>query len=168
MPHTGKTKKTGELDLAELSHKVEQLTSLLSKVPPVVQKLKAAYEAAQEEEDDLLNSSEGEGEENAADDKPTEALAKKGKSNDLKASSWAQLAQLVKEVPPLHEKVSSLVHSLLASGLNESALLKRKENIRRSTRRSGILLKKQPETWMPGYKKCKNHSSGASFPLPGL
>ena len=38
----------------------------------------------------------------------------------------------------------------------------------RSTRRSGIFLKKQPEAWMPGYKKCKNHLSRASFPLPGL
>ena len=54
---------------------------------------------------------------------------------------------------PLHEKVSSLVDSLLASGLNEPALLKRIESIRRpqnckllrrtkkSTRRSRILLK---------------------------
>ena len=33
--------------------------------------------------------------------------------------------------PPLHEKVSSLVDSLLASGLNEPALLKRKENFKR-------------------------------------
>lgn len=54
-----------------------------------MQKLKAAYDAAQGEEDKLLNSSEGEGEENAADDKPTEPLAKEGKSDDLKASSWA-------------------------------------------------------------------------------
>ena len=85
---TGQTKRPGELDLAELSHKVDQLTRLLSNVTPVVQKLKAAYDAAQEEEDDLLNSSEGEGEENAADDdKPTEPLAKKRKSDDLKTSS---------------------------------------------------------------------------------
>lgn len=53
-----------------------------------MEKLKAAYDAAQGEEDELLNSSEGEGEENAAD-KPTEPLAKEGKSDDLKASSWA-------------------------------------------------------------------------------
>ena len=88
--------------------------------------------------DELLNSSEGEGEENAANDKPTEPLAKKGKSDDLKAPSWVQIAELVKEVteneqtkPPLHEKVSSLVDSLLASSLNEPALLKRKESIKR-------------------------------------
>lgn len=37
--------------------------------------------------DELLNSSEGEGEENAANDKPTEPLAKKRKSDDLKALS---------------------------------------------------------------------------------
>ena len=135
---TGQTKTTGELGLAELNHKVDQLTSLLSNVAPVVQTLKAAYDAAQEEEDELLNSSEGEGEETAAGDKPTEPLAKKGKSDDLKASSCAQIAELVKEVtegeqtaPALHEKVSSLVDSLLASGLNEPALLKRKENIKR-------------------------------------
>ena len=83
------TKTTGELGLVELNHKVDQLKSLLSNVAPVVQKLKAAYDAAQGEEDELLNSSEGEGEENAADDKPTEPLAKEGKSDDLKASSWA-------------------------------------------------------------------------------
>ena len=135
---TEQTKTTGELGLAELNHKVDQLTSLLSNVAPVVQKLKAAYDAAQEEEDELLNSSEGEGEENAAADKPTEPPAKKGKRDDLTGSSCAQIAELVKEVtedeqtePPLHEKVSSLVASLLASGLNEPALLKRKENIRR-------------------------------------
>ena len=50
-----------------------------------MQKLKAA----QAEEDELLNSSEGEAEEDAADDKPTEPLAKKGNSDDLKAPSWA-------------------------------------------------------------------------------
>ena len=33
--------------------------------------------------------------------------------------------------PPLHEKVSSLVDSLLAPGLHEPALLKRKENFKR-------------------------------------
>ena len=33
--------------------------------------------------------------------------------------------------PTLHEKVSSLVNSLLTSVLNEPALLKRKENIKR-------------------------------------
>ena len=110
---TGQTKTTGELGLAELNHKVDQLTSLLSNVAPVVQALKAAYDAAKEEEDELLNSSEGESEENATGDKPTEPLAKKGKSDDLKASSCAQIAELVKEVtedeqtaPPLHLKVS--------------------------------------------------------------
>lgn len=79
---TGKTEKTVELDLAKLNHKVDQLTSLLSNVTPVVQKLKAGYDAAQEEEDDLFNSSEGEGKEEAADDKPTEPLTKKRKSDD--------------------------------------------------------------------------------------
>ena len=81
---------------------------------PVAQKLKAAYEAAQKEEDDLLNSS---------DNKPTETLG-------LKASSCAQLAEFVKGAtddeqtePPLHEKVSSHVDSLLLSGLNKPALL---------------------------------------------
>jgi len=48
---TGQTKTTGELGLAELNHKVDQLTTLLSNVAPVVQTLKAAYDAAQEEED---------------------------------------------------------------------------------------------------------------------
>ena len=85
-----------------------------------MQKLKAAYDTAQE------------------DDKQTELLPKKGKSNNYKASSCTRLGELVKEVtkdeqtePPLHEKVSSLVDSLLASGLNEPALLKWRENIRR-------------------------------------
>lgn len=47
-----------------------------------MQKLKAAYDAAQEEEDELklLNASKGGGEENTADDKPTEPLAIKGQS----------------------------------------------------------------------------------------
>ena len=123
---TGQTKTIGELGLVKLNHKVDQLTSLLSNVAPVVQKLNAAYDAAQAEEDELLSS------------KPTETLAQKGKSDDLKASSCAQIAELVKEVtedeqtePPLYEKVSSLVDSLLASGLNEPDLLKRKENIKR-------------------------------------
>ena len=134
---TGQTKTTSELGLVELNHKVDQLTSLLSNVAPVVQKSNAAYDAAQAEEDELLSSSEGEGEENTAADKPTETLAQKGKSNNLKASSCTQIAELVKEVtedeqtePPLYEKVSSLVDSLLASGLNEPALL----NGRRTSR----------------------------------
>ena len=48
-----------------------------------MQKIKAAYDAAQAEEDELLNSSEGEAKEDADDDKPTEPLAKKG------TASWA-------------------------------------------------------------------------------
>ena len=46
---------TGELGLAELNHKVDQLTSLLSNVAPVVQTLKAAYDTAQEEDDKYLH-----------------------------------------------------------------------------------------------------------------
>ena len=134
----GQKKTAGESGLAELTHKVDQLTSLLSNVTPVVQQLKAAYDAARDDEDKLLNSDEDE--DSAADDKATEPPPKKGKSDDSKASSssCAQITELVKEVtedeqtaPPLHEKVSSLVDSLLASGLNEPALTKRKENIKR-------------------------------------
>ena len=54
---TRQPKTTSELGLVELNHKVDQLTSLLSNVAPVVQKFNAAYDAAQEEEDELLNSS---------------------------------------------------------------------------------------------------------------
>ena len=74
-----------------------------------MQKLKATYDAAQEEEDKLLNSSEDEDEENATDIELTEPLSK----------------------PPPLEKALSLVDSLLASGLNEPALLEWKENIKR-------------------------------------
>ena len=38
----------------------------------------------------------------------------------------------------------------------------------RTTRRPGILFKKQPQAWMLGYKKCKNHLSRGLFLLPGL
>jgi len=97
------------LGLAELNHKVDQLKSLLANVTPVVQKLKATYDAAQEEEDKLLNSSEREDEENATDKELTEPVTE----------------------PPPCEKASSLVDGLLASGLNEPALLEWKENIKR-------------------------------------
>ena len=107
---TGQTKTTGELGLAELNHKVDQLTSLLANVAPVVQKLKATYDAAQEEEDKLFNSSEGEGEENATDKELTESLTE----------------------PPPREKALSLVDSLLALGLNEPALLEWKENCQKT------------------------------------
>lgn len=129
---------TGQLGLAELNQKVDRLTSLLSNAVPVVQKLKAAYDVEQEEEDELLNSSEAEGEENTNDDKPIEPFTKKGKSDDLKASCCIQITELVKEVteheqiePLVHEKVSPLVDILLPSGLSEPALLKWKENIKR-------------------------------------
>ena len=80
----------------------------------------------------MLNSSEGEGEENAADDKPTE-------SGQKRATTWKRPLGLVKKKvteneqtePTLHDKVSSLVDSLLASGLNEPTFLKRKENIKK-------------------------------------
>lgn len=74
------------MGLPKLNHKVDQLTSLLANVLPVVQKLKATYDAAQEEEDKLLTSSEGEDEENATDKELTEPLT----------------------APPLREKASSL------------------------------------------------------------
>ena len=96
------------MGLAKLNHKVDQLTSLLANVAPVVQKLKATYDAAQEEEEKLFNSSEGEGEENATDKELTEPLT-----------------------GPPRETALSLVDSLLASGLNEPALLEWKENIKR-------------------------------------
>ena len=105
---TGQTKTTGELGLAKLNHKVDQLTSLLANVVPVVQKLKASYDAAQEEEEKLFNSCEGEGEENATNKELTEPLS-----------------------GPPHETALSLVDSLLASDLNEPALLEWKENIKR-------------------------------------
>lgn len=99
-----------------------------------------------------------------------------------RATTWKRPLGLVENVteneqtePTLHEKVSSLVNSLLTSVLNEPALLKRKENIKRPENckllrvtKAGIPLKKQPEAWMPGHKKCSNHLSIASFPLPGL
>lgn len=106
---TGQTKTTGKLGLAELNHKIDHQMSFLANVAPVVQKLKATYDAAQEEEDKLLNSSEDEDEENATDIELTEPLSK----------------------PPPLEKALSLVDSLLASGLNEPALLEWKENIKR-------------------------------------
>ena len=73
-----------------------------------MQKLKATYDAAQEEEEKLFNSSEGEGEENATDKELTEPLT-----------------------GPPRETALSLVDSLLALGLNEPALLEWKENIKR-------------------------------------
>ena len=55
-----------------------------------------------------------------------------------RATTWKRPLGLVEKVteneqtePTLHEKVSSLVNSLLTSVLNEPALLKRKENIKR-------------------------------------
>ena len=154
---TGQTKTTGELGLVELTDKGDQLTSLLSNVTPVVQKFKATYDAAQEEEDELLNSSEGEGEENAADDKTTEPLAKKGKSDDLKASSCVQIAELVKKVT---EDEQTDVDSLLASGLNEPALLKRKENIRRPENCKLLRVTKvNSEIWDIAQKKTRSMDS---------
>lgn len=50
--------------------------------------------------------------------------------------------------PPIHEKVLSLVDSLLASGLNEPALLKRKDNIRRPENCKLLRVTKvNPEIW---------------------
>ena len=73
----------------------------------------------------------------------------------MKASSCAQIAELVKEViedeqtdPPLLEKVSLLVDSLPATGLNEPALLKWEENIRSAGNcKLFRLTKVQSEIW---------------------
>ena len=52
----GQKKTAGESGLAELTHKVDQLTSLLSNVTPVMKQLKAAYDTAREDKDKLLHS----------------------------------------------------------------------------------------------------------------
>lgn len=76
----------------------------------------------------------------------------------------------------LRGKVSSLVGSPLATSHSSSNGKKplRGQKIanfsmwQRTTRRHGILFKKQPQAWMLGYKKCKNHLSRGLFLLPGL
>ena len=127
------TSATGALGLAELSQEIDQLATMMKSVTPVVKELKTAYGVAKQEDDP--NSTAGEEDENAVGGEPP---AKKGKSDDSETPVSVLVDGLVQEVTedeqpdkPLNEKISSVVDSILASGLNEQVQVKRKEKIKR-------------------------------------
>ena len=122
----GKTEKA-EATLEELNHKVAELAEIMNSFAPVVKELKGAYDAAQQQ--DGASISDGEIKDDLPNDEATDLLpaSQSGVLVD-------DLVHKVTESEPdqaLPEKISTILNNILASGLNEQALAKRKESVKR-------------------------------------
>ena len=104
-----------------------------------MKKLKCAYDAAQQQ--DGASISEGEIKDEHPNDEATDMLPA--------SQSGALVDDLVHEVTEseptdqaLPEKISTILNNILASGLNEQALAKRKESVKRPENCNSYVLPK--------------------------
>ncbi|CAB4015100.1 Hypothetical predicted protein [Paramuricea clavata] len=134
-----------KVTLEELSHKVTQLAEIINSFAPVVKELKGAYDTAQQQ--DGASVSEGEIEDDLLNDEATDSLPA--------SQNGALVDDLVHEVTEseptdhaLPEKISTILNNILASGLNEQALAKRKESVKRPENCNLLRVTKvNPEIW---------------------
>ena len=117
--------------MGKIDHKLTQLAEIVHSFAPVVKELKSAYDAAQQQAEPDM--SEGE----INDEESPQHEINDAVSNALTAKS-NEIDDLVQEVTEnettaagLPDKIAVVLESILASGLNEQALNKRKEKIHR-------------------------------------
>ena len=118
--------------LDELNQKVSQLTEIINSFAPVVKELKGAYDAAQQQDSPSLY------EEEPDDGSPSDETGASNLSTLADSRGNDLVDHLVHEVTDdeptdqaLPEKISTVLNNILASGLNEQALTKRKEGVKR-------------------------------------
>ena len=116
----------------ELSHKIDQLTAVVGNFAPVIAELKAAYDAGLNE--DSPDDSE---DDNGVVGEPPAKMSRSSSDND-KPVADGLVDVLVQEVTEdeqtgkaLNEKIAQVLDNILASGLSEHVLTKRKEDIKR-------------------------------------
>ena len=117
--------------MAKIDQKLTQLADIVSGFAPVIKELKSAYDAVQQQDDIAL--SDGELEED-----PEQSETVNNTANTAVTSEPNEVDDLVQEVTEneptaagISDKMASVLESILASGLNEAALNKRKEKIHR-------------------------------------
>ncbi|KAK3751368.1 hypothetical protein QZH41_009315, partial [Actinostola sp. cb2023] len=117
----------------ELSHKIDQLTTVVNKFAPVISELKAAYDASTIDD---LSDSEADDEE--AEGEPSAKKSKTSSDQQNMTVADGLVDVLVQEVTEdeqtdkiLNEKIAKVLDNILASGLSDHVLTKRKEDVKR-------------------------------------
>ena len=147
-PFTGTEPKSNEW--AEINKKLDNLTSAMNAMAPVVNELKRAHDVAfdgDEESTSKTNDSECESR--------MSPIAKKAQSYETKTAEGGLVDSLVQEVteeeqtdPALPDKVVAVLKSIYEGGLSEQAAPKRKEKIKRPENCSFMKVTKvNPEIW---------------------
>ena len=121
----------GKITVKKIDQKLTQLAEIVNSFAPVIKELKSAYDAAQQQAE--ADMSEGE----INDEESPEHETNDAVSNALTSKS-NEIHDLVKDVTEnettaagLPDKMAAVLESILASGLNEQALHKRKKKIHR-------------------------------------
>ena len=129
-----------------LHSKIDLLMGLVQDVAPVVKTLQEAHEASLLYDEDEVASDSGEHE---ADEPPSTrpksdlgSQSSSPKTGESGTAPNSKVDSLVTEVtedevtgPAISEKIASVLNNILASGLNEQATKRRKENIHRPSNR---------------------------------
>ena len=162
-----------------LHNKIDLLMGLVQDMAPVVKTLQEAHDASlvhDEDEDASVESASDSGE-HEVDEPPSKrpksdlgTQSSSPKTGESTTASNSKVDSLVTELtedevtgPAISEKIASVLNNILASGLNEQAIKRRKENIHRPSN-SKLLTQTRvnPEiwdiarsrhvAWIPGYK----------------
>ena len=167
---TDSAKGEGE---ARLLHKLDLLISLVQDMVPVVKTLQEAYDASllQDVDDDDPPLSESEHEQDPPAKRPrTEPQSDKQPSSKTTGESatdaTGKVDSLVTEVredevtgPAISEKIANVLNNILASGLNEQVIKRRKENIHTDRPTNSKLLAQtrvNPEIWDIAKKQTRS------------
>ena len=159
-----------------LHNKIDLLMGLVQDMAPVVKTLQEAHEASllyDGDEDDPIESASDNGE-HEADEPPSKrpksdlgTQPSSPKTGESTTAPNSKVDSLVTEVtedevtgPAISEKIASVLNNILASGLNEQATKRRKENIHRP---SNVKLLAQtrvnPEIWDIAKKQTRSMDS---------
>ena len=147
-----------------LQNKIDLLMRLVQEMAPVVKTLQDAHEASllyDEDEDAPVESASDSGEhedEEPPGKRPNSDLGTQSSSpkrGESTTASNSKVDSLVTEVtedevtgPAVSEKIESVLNNILASGLNEQATKRRKENIYRPSNSKLLTqIRANPEIW---------------------
>ena len=135
--YVGRSNDT-DTELASVNSKIDAMMAMLNNIAPVVKTLNDAYESS------LLADSANENDVNTHGDTQTSTVsddvqtAQKPADGDQTSNSLSVVDSLVSDAnsdektgPAIPEKIAKALDSILANGLNEQVLSKRKEGIYR-------------------------------------
>lgn len=159
-----------------LHNKIDLLMGLVQDMAPVVKTLQEAHEASllYDEDEDAPVESASDRDEHEVDEPPSKrpksdlgTKSSSPKTGESTTASNSKVDSLVTEVtedevtgPAISEKIASVLNNILASGLNEQATKRRKENIHRPSN-SKLLTQTRvnPEIWDIAKKQTRSMDS---------